>query len=87
LILQIGFATFWNHRISHYATQRLAIREYEDPAASDFMGWALALQLHFDVSPSCSRLMGSSPDRPRDDVCWLDFSLAEFDGDAADFLH
>jgi hypothetical protein len=47
----------------------------------------LALQLPFHVSPLCCCLMGPSPDRPRDDVGWLDVVLAESDGDTPNFLH
>jgi hypothetical protein len=47
----------------------------------------LALQLSFfEVSALSSRLVGSAPERPCDEVCGLNALLSESDGDAADFL-
>jgi hypothetical protein len=49
----------------------------------------LALQLHFPFEMGLSRfcLMGSSPERPCDDMGGLNLSLGQPDGNAADFLH
>src|SRR5450759_4533884 len=53
-------------------------------------GWLdrLALQLHFPFEMCAARfgLMGSSPERPCDDVRGLDPPLCKLDDDAADFL-
>ena len=55
------------------------------------MDQALALQLHFlslpDVRALGCGLVGASPERPGDDVCGLDASLCEPDGDTSDFLY
>ena len=48
---------------------------------------ALQLRSRFDVSLPSRGLMGSSPERPGDDVGWMDLSLGEPDGDAADLLN
>ena len=49
---------------------------------------ALALQLHspFEMGAARFGLMGSSPERPCDDVRGLDAPLCKLDDDAADFL-
>ena len=47
----------------------------------------VALQLRFKMSLSCYRLVGSSPDRPCDDMGGVDLALREPDGDPADFLN
>ncbi len=44
-------------------------------------------QFLIDVGLSCDGLMGSSPERPCDDVGGLDASFCEADGDTADFLN
>lgn len=46
----------------------------------------LALQLLFEVGALSGGLVGSTPERPCDDVCGLDTLPSESDGDAADFL-
>ena len=48
----------------------------------------LALQLHFPFEMGAARfgLMGSSPERPCDDVRGLDAPLCKLDDDAANFL-
>ena len=58
-------------------------------AAPDIDRDFLALQLHFaiDVSPSRLGLMGSSPERPSDDELGAYAFSSEPCGDAADFLH
>src|SRR5665647_2039768 len=49
----------------------------------------LALQLHspFEMGAARFGLMGSSPERPCDDVRGLDAPLCKLDDDAADFLN
>ena len=49
---------------------------------------SLALQLHspFEMGAARFGLMGSSPERPCDDVRGLDAPLCKLDDDAADFL-
>ena len=49
----------------------------------------LALQLHFflEVSAACLGLVSASPERPGDDVGWLDALLRELDRDTTDFLN
>src|SRR5450756_1437437 len=51
-------------------------------------GGRLALQLHspFEMGAARFGLMGSSPERPCDDVRGLDAPLCKLDDDAADFL-
>jgi D-arabinose 1-dehydrogenase-like Zn-dependent alcohol dehydrogenase len=48
----------------------------------------LALQLRFcsDMGLLCGGLVGSSPERPSDDVSGLDLALCEAGRDASDFL-
>jgi hypothetical protein len=49
---------------------------------------SLALQLHIlsDMGVLCGGLMGSSPERPGDDVSGFDASLGEPNRDPSDFL-
>jgi hypothetical protein len=56
---------------------------------ADQLPCALALQLGFLSDMSFSRFcfMGSSQERPCDDMGGLNLSLGKPDGDAADFLH
>jgi len=47
---------------------------------------ALQLPFCFEVRALSNRLVGSTPERPCDDVCGLNPLSSESDGDAADFL-
>jgi hypothetical protein len=47
---------------------------------------ALQLPFCFEVGAPCDCLVSSAPDRPCDDVCWLDALSSEPDGDAPNFL-
>jgi hypothetical protein len=47
---------------------------------------ALQLPFCFEVSALSDDLVSSAPERPCDDLCWLDALSSEPGGDAADFL-
>ena len=47
---------------------------------------ALQLPFCFEVRALSNLLVGSTPERPCDDVCGLNPLSSESDGDAADFL-
>jgi hypothetical protein len=54
--------------------------------ASVRSGLALQLPFCFEVGAPCDCLVSSAPERPCDDVCWLDPLSSEPDGDASNFL-
>src|SRR5450830_200420 len=75
---------------SRCSSIRNIYRIYTDPASTsqNLRVEVLALQLHspFEMGAARFGLMGSSPERPCDDVRGLDAPLCKLDDDAADFL-
>src|SRR5450759_4549833 len=75
------------HRMVHLAT-RPSSRSPQSPHKTESATVVLALQLHspFEMGAARFGLMGSSPERPCDDVRGLDAPLCKLDDDTADFL-